>query len=103
MYNRKGGYLMNPAQLQGLILPIGFLVIFYFIAIRPQRKRDKEIKEMRGNLKVGDEVITIGGIRGKVTVVKEDYITLEIGSAKNKVEFTKWAVGSVVKGHGKSE
>lgn len=91
---------MNPAQLQGLILPIGFLVVFYFIAIRPQRKRDKEIKEMRSNLKVGDDVLTIGGIRGKITQVKDDYITLEIGTAKNKVEFAKWAIGSIVKGHG---
>lgn len=94
---------MNMQQLQGLILPIGFLVIFYFIAIRPQRKRDKEIKEMRSNLKVGDEVLTIGGIKGKVTLVKDDYITIEIGTAKNKVEFAKWAVGSVVKGHGTQE
>lgn len=94
---------MNPAQLQGLILPIGFLVIFYFIAIRPQRKRDKEIKEMRGNLKVGDDVLTIGGIRGKITQVKDDYITLEVGTAKNRIEFAKWAIGSVVKGHGTNQ
>lgn len=94
---------MNPAQLQGLIIPIGFIVIFYFIAIRPQRKRDKEIKEMRSNLKIGDEVLTIGGIRGKITQVKEDYITLEIGVAKNKVEFSKWAIGSVVKGQGANQ
>lgn len=94
---------MNVAQLQGLILPIGFLVIFYFIAIRPQRKRDKEIKEMRSNLKVGDDVLTIGGIKGKITQVKDDYITLEIGTAKNRVEFAKWAVGSVIKGHGASQ
>ena len=94
---------MNAAQLQGLIVPIGFIVIFYFIAIRPQRKRDKEIKEMRGNLRVGDEVLTIGGIRGKIIQVKDDYITLEIGVAKNKVEFTKWAIGSVVKGHGANQ
>lgn len=94
---------MNTAQLQGLILPIGFLVIFYFIAIRPQRKRDKEIKEMRSNLKVGDDVLTIGGIKGKIVQVKDDYITLEIGTAKNKVEFAKWAVGSVIKGHGTSQ
>lgn len=94
---------MNPAQLQGLIVPIGFIVIFYFIAIRPQRKRDKEIQEMRGNLKIGDEVITIGGIKGKITQVKDDYITLELGVAKNKVEFAKWAIGSVIKGHGSNQ
>ena len=85
-----------PAQLQALILPIGFLVIFYVFAIRPQRKKEKEIKEMRTNLRVGDDVVTIGGIRGRVTVVKEDFITLEVGSTKTRLEMMKWSVGSVV-------
>ena len=58
---------------------------------------------MRSNLKVGDDVLTIGGIKGKIVQVKDDYITLEIGTAKNKVEFAKWAVGSVIKGHGTSQ
>ena len=58
----KGGINMNAQQLQGLILPIGFLVIFYLFAIRPQRKKDAKIKEMRSSLRTGDEVITIGGI-----------------------------------------
>lgn len=85
-----------PEQLQALILPIGFLVIFYVFAIRPQRKKEKEIKAMRTNLRVGDDVVTIGGIRGRVTVVKEDFITLEVGSTKTKLEMMKWSVGSVV-------
>lgn len=84
-----------PAQLQALILPIGFLVIFYVFAIRPQRKKEKEIKEMRSNLRVGDDVVTIGGIKGKIVVVKDDFITLEIGSNKVRLEMMKWSVGSV--------
>lgn len=87
-------------QLQAFILPIGLLVIFYFFAIRPQRKKEKEIKEMRGSLRVGDEVITIGGIMGKIIKLKDDYVTLEIGSAKTKLDITRWAVGSVVKSNG---
>ncbi|SRR5690554_6209520 len=90
-------------QLQAFILPIGLLVIFYVFAIRPQRKKEKEIKEMRGSLRVGDEVITIGGIYGKIIKVKVDAITLEVGSAKTKLDVTRWAVGSVVKeGRGSS-
>lgn len=85
-----------PQQLQALILPIGFLVIFYVFAIRPQKKKEKQIKEMRSSLKVGDEIITIGGITGKVLKVKEDMITIEVGSAKTKLEMTRWSVGSVV-------
>lgn len=89
-------------NLQAFILPIGLLAIFYFFAIRPQRKKEKEIKEMRGSLKVGDEVVTIGGIYGKIVVVKDDVLTIESGSAKTKLELTRWAVGSVVQGGAKN-
>lgn len=87
---------MNPQQLQGLMLPLGFLAIFYMFAIRPQRKKDKQIKEMRNALRAGDEIVTIGGIHGKILKVKEDYITLEVGSTKTRLEVTKWAIASVV-------
>ncbi|HZK33258.1 MAG TPA: preprotein translocase subunit YajC [Tissierellaceae bacterium] len=83
-------------NLGALILPIGFLAVFYFFAIRPQRKKEKEIKEMRDNLRVGDDIITIGGIYGKVLKLKDDMVTIEIGSAKTRLEMTKWAIGSVV-------
>jgi len=88
---------MTAQQIQGLILPVGFLVIFYIFAIRPQRKKDQQVKEMRSALRVGDEVITIGGIYGKIFKVKEDVITLEVGSTKTRLDVTKWAIGSVVK------
>lgn len=84
-------------QLQAFILPLGLLVIFYVFAIRPQRKKEKEIKEMRSSLRVGDDVITIGGIMGRIVKLKDDYVTLEIGTAKTKLDITRWAVGSVVK------
>ncbi len=87
-------------QLQAFILPIGLLVIFYFFAIRPQKKKEKEIKEMRSGLRVGDEVVTIGGIYGKIVKAKEDALTLESGSAKTRLEVTRWAVGSVIKDSG---
>lgn len=87
-------------QLQAFILPIGLLVIFYFFAIRPQKKKEKEIKEMRSGLRVGDEVVTIGGIYGKIVKAKEDVLTLESGSAKTRLEVTRWAVGSVLKDSG---
>lgn len=83
-------------QLQAFILPIGLLVIFYVFAVRPQKKKEKEIKEMRSALRKGDEVITIGGLYGKVSAVKQDTLVLEIGSTKNKIEVTKWAIGSIV-------
>lgn len=90
-------------QLQAFILPIGLLAIFYFFAIRPQRKKEKEIKEMRSSLRVGDEVVTIGGIYGKIVKAKDDVLTLESGSAKTKLEVTRWSVGSVTSGNNRTD
>jgi preprotein translocase subunit YajC len=71
--------------------------MIYFMMIRPQRKKDKEDKEMRASLAVGDEVITIGGIIGKVTKITEKTVVVETGAAKNKIEFLKTAIASVSK------
>lgn len=83
-------------QFGALILPIGFLVVFYIFAIRPQRKKQKEVETMRENLRVGDKIITIGGINGTVLNLKNDIVTIEVGSSKTKLEMTKWSIGSVV-------
>ena len=64
--------------LASLILPIGLVVLFYFFLIRPQSKRQKEHKKMVNDLQKGEEVLTSGGILGKVTNIKDDFITLEI-------------------------
>jgi len=85
-----------PAQFASLILPIGVFVVFYFLLIRPQQKKDKKIKEMRNNLKSGDEVVTIGGIQGKVIKIKDDIITIEVGADKLKLTMAKWSIGTVV-------
>lgn len=87
---------MDLAQLQGLIIPIGFLVVFYLFAIRPQKKKENEVKSMRSGLRAGDEVITIGGIYGKILKVKDDMVILEVGTTKTRLDVTKWAIGSVV-------
>ncbi|MGI6205534.1 MAG: preprotein translocase subunit YajC [Anaerovoracaceae bacterium] len=72
-----------------------FFVIMWLFLVRPQRKKEKETKEMRNNLKVGDEITTIGGIIGKVLAVKDDSIVIYCGSDKTKMEFKKWAVAEV--------
>ncbi len=74
---------------------IGLMFAFlYFFMIRPQKKRDKELQNMRNTLEIGDEVITIGGIVGIVISVKEDIVVLETGSDRNKIRVTKWAIQS---------
>ena len=68
----------QPDPLASLILPIGLVVLFYFFLIRPQSKRQKEHRQMVSELQKGEEVITSGGILGKITEVNDDFITLEI-------------------------
>jgi preprotein translocase subunit YajC len=70
-------------------------VVLYFIMIRPQMKRQKEMKAMLEALAAGDEVITVGGILGKVTAVKDQYITVEIVTG-TEVQMQKNAVTSVL-------
>ncbi|WP_324731577.1 preprotein translocase subunit YajC [Pseudomonas paeninsulae] len=57
---------------------VGFLVIFYLMIWRPQAKRAKEHKNLLGTLQKGDEVVTSGGIAGKVTKVSDDFVVLEV-------------------------
>ena len=70
------------------------LVIMYFMLIRPQRKKEKKIQEMRNNLHVGDEIITSGGIIGRVVSLREDTILIETGSDRSKIRIKRWAVQS---------
>ena len=83
-----------------MILPlIILLLVMYFLLIRPQKKREKEVNAMRNAIQVGDEVITIGGICGKVVKTKEETLVIQVGADKVKFEMMRWAVSSVVK-HG---
>ena len=61
---------------------------------RPQKKQEKETAQMRNNLTIGDEVITIGGIMGTVVHVKEDRVVMEIGADQVRIEIAKWAISS---------
>ncbi len=72
------GAAQTGDPLASLLLPIGLVVLFYFFLIRPQSKRQKEHRQMVSELQKGEEVITSGGILGKITGVNDDFITLEI-------------------------
>lgn len=69
--------------------------IFYLLAIKPQNKKEKELKAMRDNLKVGDNVTTVGGMIANVAKVEENTVVLEIGPSRTKVPFEKWAIATV--------
>ena len=82
-------------DLTAILLPIAFLVIMYFFIIMPQKKQEKETAKMRDNLQIGDEISTNGGILGRVVKIKDDIVTIETGSNKNKLKIFKWAVRAV--------
>lgn len=85
------GLLVILVQMLPLLL---VLVVMYFILIRPQRKKEKKVQEMRNNLQVGDEVTTAGGIIGRVVSLREDTLVIETGSDRSKIRIKRWAVQS---------
>jgi len=93
----------DPTQMGGVgamissFLPlIIMIVIFYFMLIRPQQKREKQFRAMLAALKVGDQILTNSGIEGRIVSVKEDDIVIETGADRVKLTFRKWAVKEVL-------
>ena len=70
------------------------IAVFYFMLIRPENKRKKKAQEMRDSLKKGDTITTIGGIVGKIVMVKPDTIVIETSDDRVRMELTKWAVST---------
>jgi len=77
------------------VIIIVMFAALYFLMIRPQNKRDKEARNMRNNLKPGDEIVTIGGIYGKIVRVTEDRVVIMVGSEKVKLEMAKSAISGL--------
>lgn len=104
MLNLLGvAFAMGPAQGNGAQAPSGsglvsivpillMIVIFYFLLIRPQQKKEKERKQMISSIQKGDKVLTVGGIYGIVSSIKDDdTVILKIGD-NTKVEFTRSSI-----------
>ncbi len=77
-----------------IFMLLAMVAIFYFLMIRPENKRKKEAENMRNAMKVGDEIVTIGGITGKVVSVKDDKFVIETGADQVRIEFAKWALSA---------
>ena len=86
---------MSQSTTTNLLLLLAFILLIYFMMIRPQKKKDKADREMRASLKVGDEIMTIGGIIGKVTRITDKTVIISTGADKNKIELIKTAIASV--------
>lgn len=94
-----------------MVFSLGLLfVVFYFCILRPQKKKDKEQKEMKESLQIGDEVTTIGGITGIVVRINrnaqnphEDSVVIETGGDRNKVRVKMWAISENATEHDAKE
>ena len=91
-------FLDAPTQptsmMPSIIMMVVMVAVFYFLLIRPENKRKKEAEAMRGAVKVGDEITTIGGIIGKVVNVKDDKIVIETSADQVRIELAKWSIST---------
>ncbi|MBE6697919.1 MAG: preprotein translocase subunit YajC [Ruminococcaceae bacterium] len=78
-----------------IVMVVGVGVFFYFFMIRPQKKQEKEINEMRNSLSVGDEITTIGGIIGKVISIRDETVLIETSHDRTKIRLLKSAISKV--------
>lgn len=84
---------MNPAIMQiGMLVLMG--VVFYLLLIRPQQKQRKQLNSMRESLKVGDKVITIGGLHGTISEINDTTVTLKCGNAN--LVYEKRAINTTI-------
>ena len=89
----NGGEVDTMGMLLGTFGPIILMfVVFYFLLIRPQKKREQEVQKMREAIEVGDEVVTIGGIVGRVVSIKEDTLVVETSAERSKLRLARWAI-----------
>ena len=86
----SGGFSM-------LLMIVIMFAVFYFFVIRPENKTKKKTEEMRNSLSLGDEIITIGGMIGKIVQITDDTITFETGEDRVRIQTKKWAISTTAK------
>ena len=84
----------NLSSSFSMLILFGILIFMWFFAGRNQKKREKEAAELKKNIEIGDEIVTIGGIVGIVVGIKDEVITLETSSDRSKLRLQKWAIQS---------
>lgn len=82
----------------GTLLPLALMfALMYLLLIRPQRKKEKKLREQIGAMAVGDKVVTAGGVVGKVVNLKDDEVTISTSVANTLITFKKASVSNVIK------
>lgn len=89
------GDASQGSPLAGLLLPVLILVVFYFLFLRPQQKRMKEHRQMVSELNEGDEVLTNGGIAGRITEVQESFVKVRVAD-NVELQVQKQSVASLL-------
>lgn len=88
------GTSSTSGAVQSIVMIVALFAVFYFLMIRPESKKKKKAEELRNSLGVGDEVVTIGGIKGKVVNLSSDTVTFETGEDRVRIEVAKWAIST---------
>ncbi len=94
------GEVGQAEQTQSMLMSLGvmalFFVVFYFFLLRPQRKKEKELKEQIGKMSIGDKIITIGGITGTLANITDDDVTIYSSVANTPITFQKAAIQTII-------
>ena len=86
---------MDRSMIISIVYMVALFAIFYFLFIRPQRKKEKQLDQLRSSLEVGQMVTTIGGMLATVAKVEDEFVVLEVGPNRTKMPVKKWAIASV--------
>ena len=97
MYFMEAATAGGAALVTSMLPFVLVLVVMYFLIIRPQKKKDKQMQDMRSSVEIGDSITTIGGIVGIVVSIKEDTLVVETGTDRSKIRFKRWAISEVNK------
>lgn len=81
-----------------LLFPVVLIVIMYLMIFLPQKKREKKTRQMLDSLKEGNQIVTIGGLVGKILNIQEEEITIESGIERTKFTIMKWSIKELVEG-----
>ena len=87
-----GAAAMGMGASGTIIWLVIMIALFYFMLIRPQKKKEKADRQLRASLQAGDKIVTIGGFTGRILSVKDDEVTFETGAAKTRLTVKKWAI-----------
>jgi len=91
----EGAVATSSGIVEMIVMMVVMVAVFYFFLIRPQKKKEKAVKNMLDALKPGDRICTIGGLYGTVTAIKEGTVTITLGAQQNTVVIARWAIRSV--------